>query len=119
MATYDNLPVYKESYLLLVELFRFTKNFTREYKYTLGESIKNETVTMITHIYRANCVKEGRIVHITSARESVELVRLFIRLLHDLHQVDLDTFIMLNMKLESVSKQLFGWQQKCSTVPVL
>ena len=114
MATYDNLPVYKESYSLLVELFRFTKNFTREYKYTLGESIKNETVTMITHIYRANCVKKGRSIHIQSARESVELVRLFVRLLHDLHQVDLDTFIMLNMKLESVSKQLFGWQQKCS-----
>ena len=42
MATYNHLPVYKVSYDLLVELFRFTKDFTREYKYTIGESIKKE-----------------------------------------------------------------------------
>ena len=35
MATYNHLPVYKASYDLLVELFRFTKDFTREYKYTI------------------------------------------------------------------------------------
>jgi len=42
MATYDHLPVYKASYDLLLELFRFAKDFNREYKYTLGESIKTE-----------------------------------------------------------------------------
>lgn len=40
MAIYSNLPVYRESYDLLVEFFRFTKDFSREYKFTLGESIK-------------------------------------------------------------------------------
>ena len=50
MATYNHLPVYKASYDLLVELFRFTKDFNREYKYTLGENIKKETVEMITNI---------------------------------------------------------------------
>jgi len=54
MATYNHLPVYKASYDLLVELFRFTKDFSWEYKYTLGESIKKETVEMIINIYRAN-----------------------------------------------------------------
>ena len=53
MATYDYLPVYKVSYDLLVELFRFTKDFTREYKFTLGESIKNEVIEMIRNIYPA------------------------------------------------------------------
>lgn len=37
MATYDNLPVYKASCDLLVEIFKFTQNFSREYKFTLGE----------------------------------------------------------------------------------
>jgi hypothetical protein len=54
MATYDNLPIYKASYELLVEIFKFTQNFSREFKYTLGERLKNETIDMITHIYRAN-----------------------------------------------------------------
>ena len=35
MATYDNLPICHASYTLLLELFRFTREFIREYKYTL------------------------------------------------------------------------------------
>ncbi|MCD4691470.1 MAG: hypothetical protein K8R79_01035 [Calditrichales bacterium] len=44
MSKYDELPVYKASYDLLLEIFKFTKNFTKEYKYTIGESLKKETV---------------------------------------------------------------------------
>lgn len=114
MATYDNLPVYKESYDLLVELFRLTKEFGKEYKYTVGENIKKEVLEMITNIYRANSVIEGRAIRIEKARENVEVIRLFLRLLHDLHQINLEKFVLLNMKIESVSKQLFAWQRKCS-----
>ena len=35
MATYDLLPVYKSTYDFLLEIFRFSKSFTREYKYTI------------------------------------------------------------------------------------
>ncbi len=115
MATYDNLPVYRESYLLLIDLFRFTKEFNREYKYTIGESIKKEVIEMIIHIYRANSVVIGRAERIQTARESVEVIRLLLRLLHDLKQVNLERFVSLNMKLESVSKQLFTWQRKCTS----
>ncbi len=54
MAIYVHLPVYKASYDLLVEIFKFTKNFSKEYKYTIGEKLKNETTELITNIYRAN-----------------------------------------------------------------
>jgi len=54
MANYDELPVYKATYDLLLEVFRFTKTFSKEYKYTVGESIKKETLELITLIYRAN-----------------------------------------------------------------
>jgi len=35
MAKYDELPVYKASYDMLVEIFLFTKNFNKEFKYTV------------------------------------------------------------------------------------
>jgi hypothetical protein len=54
MAQYDELPVYKATYDLLLEMFRFTKDFSKEYKYTVGESLKKETIELITLIYRAN-----------------------------------------------------------------
>jgi len=111
MSTYDNLPVYKASYDLLLELFCFTKNFSREYKFTLGESIKNETINMITNIYRANSAQSSRKEIIQLARENVETIRLFLRLLKDLKQVNLEKFVQLNEKIESVSKQLTAWQK--------
>ena len=58
MALYDELPVYKASYDLLLEIFKFTKNFSREHKYTVGESLKKETLELITLIYRANSKAE-------------------------------------------------------------
>ncbi|MDD3066588.1 MAG: four helix bundle protein [Candidatus Gracilibacteria bacterium] len=112
MATYDNLPVYYESYQLLLELFRFTKDFSREYKYTLGESIKKEVVEMITNIYKANSNVSNRRVLLQTARENIEVIRLFLRLLRDLRQISLEKFAFLNLKIESVSKQLLAWQKK-------
>jgi hypothetical protein len=112
MTTYDNLPVYKESYDVLVAIFQTAKKFSREYKYTLGESLRHEVVTLITNIYRANTATEQRATRIQAARENVELVRLYLRILRDLHEIDLDTFVVLSTKVESVSKQLSGWQRK-------
>ena len=58
MALYNQLPVYKVSYDLLVKIFQFTRQFTKEYKYTIGESLKKETIEMISNIYRANSRRE-------------------------------------------------------------
>jgi hypothetical protein len=44
MALYSELPVYKATYDLLLAIFRFTKDFGKEYKYTVGESLKKETI---------------------------------------------------------------------------
>ena len=110
MATYDRLPVYRASYDLLVEIFQFTKNFTREYKYTVGEKLKNETLEMIMNIYRANVVFENKEL-IQKARENIEVIRLLIRLIKDLRQINMKKFIAINEKIENVSKQLTGWHK--------
>jgi len=62
MATYDNLPVYKISYDLLLQIFVFTKDMNREYKYTIGENLKKETMELITNIYRANCSQNKKVL---------------------------------------------------------
>ena len=102
MAQYDELPVYKASYDLLLEIFKFTKEFSREYKYTVGESLKKETLELITLIYRANS-KQKKWHTLQLAREKIEVVRLFIRLMTDLKQISLEKFVQINKKGETVS----------------
>jgi len=54
MSLHQELPVYKASYDLLMEIFNFTKEFSKEYKYTVGESLKKEAIELLTLIFRAN-----------------------------------------------------------------
>ena len=39
MSLYDELPVFKASYNLLLNIFQFTANFSREYKYTVAGKV--------------------------------------------------------------------------------
>jgi hypothetical protein len=38
LALFSDLPVYKATYDLLLAVFRFTKEFSKEYKYTVSAS---------------------------------------------------------------------------------
>ena len=110
MAQYDELPVYKATYDLLLEMFRFTKDFHKEFKYTVGESLKKETIELITLIYRANS-RVDKQVTLQTAREHIEVIRLLIRLMKDMNQINLKRFVEVNTRVENVSKQLTGWQK--------
>lgn len=112
MGVYDELPVYKASYDLLLEIFRFVKNFSKEYKYTVGDNLKKEMIQQIMLIYRANSSRD-KLAIIQEAREKIEIMRLLIRLMKDLRQISLPQFVQVNEKIEFVSRQLTGWQKAC------
>ncbi len=110
MAQYDELPVYKATYDLLLAIFMFTREFKKEFKYTVGESLKKETIELLTLIYRANSRYDKNDV-LQTAREQIEVIRLLIRLMKDMHQISIDKFVKVNQSVENVSKQLTGWQK--------
>lgn len=95
---------------MLLEIFRFTKDFSKEYKYTVGESLKKETIELITLIYRANS-RHDKQPTLQTAREHIEVIRLLIRLMKDMQQISLKRFVQVNKQVENVSKQLTGWQK--------
>ena len=75
MGQYNELPVYKAIYDLLLSIFQFTRDFNREYKYTVDESLKKETIELLTLIYRANSkYQKAEILH--TAREQIEVIAL-------------------------------------------
>ncbi len=78
---------------------KFTKDFSKEYKYTVGESIKKQIVELLTLIFRANSRKDKQQV-LQEARECIEVIRLFIRLIKDMHEISLNRFVQINNKVE-------------------
>src|ERR1039457_1618200 len=54
MAQYQHLPIYKQTYDILLRTMTATKDSPREYKFTLGQKIKDELIELVVMIYRAN-----------------------------------------------------------------
>ena len=54
MALYYDLPVFSDTYQLTLKVFELTQNFSREYKFTLGQDMKRDCITLVRSIYRAN-----------------------------------------------------------------
>ena len=107
---YDELPVYKASYDLILEVFKTSQTIKREYRYTLGERLKMEIVELMMCIYHANITVDKE-PHILKAREHIEVIKLQIRLLHDLGQMPNRNMATLNLNIESISKQLAAWHK--------
>jgi hypothetical protein len=105
--------VNKATYDLLIAIFRFTKDFSKDYKYTVGESLRKETIELLTLIYRAN-IRRDKHEMLQEARERIEVIRLFIRLMKDMQQISIKQFVQINESVENVSKQLAGWQKAMS-----
>ena len=54
MAMYYDLPVYRDTYKLILKIFEVTKDFPKEYKYTVGQDMKRDALQLVRSIYRAN-----------------------------------------------------------------
>lgn len=119
MALFSELPVYKLGYDLLIQTYQRTAVFSREYKYTMGERLKNESTDMLLNIYKANKSKNSREQFIDQARQNVEVIRLLFRLCKDLKIIEMKGFVALNMQVEELSKQLASWQTYTAGVHTL
>lgn len=110
MSLVYDLEVYKKCYDLLISVFVAVKHYSREYKYNLGDRIKQEVLDVMLNIYRAN-VSENKSPYLQKGREHIEVLKLLIRLSKDLRLLSVAKYTELFGKTESISKQLLGWQK--------
>jgi len=108
MAQYEHLPIYKQTYDVLLRVMIATKDFPREYKYTLGQKIKDELTEIIILIYRANSA-ENKKSHIQEILERIQAVQLLMRLSHDMKILSRRHYAALSEMTESLGKQAQGW----------
>ncbi len=112
MALFTELPVYKLGYDLLILVYKITGLFSKEFKYTVGERLKNETLELLINIYKANKAKaENRRQYIENARGNLEVVRLLLRVVKDLNVTGMKSYVKINVHIEELSKQLASWHK--------
>ena len=47
MALHTELPVYRDTYTLVLEIFVSTESFPREYKYSLGSGMERDVLVLM------------------------------------------------------------------------
>lgn len=85
-----------------------TKNFPKEFKYTLGEKIKDELMELIVLIYRANS-ESDKVVTVRLIAERIQVIEILIRLIQDLKLISKTQYISLVEMTQSLNKQTQGW----------
>ncbi|MBI1321639.1 four helix bundle protein [bacterium] len=117
MARYEHLPIYKATYDLLLAAMQGTKSFPREYKYTLGQNIKDEIVGLVVFIYRANSTRD-RADHIDAILERIQVISVLIRLCHDMKIMQRKHYARLVELTQRLGQQAQGWKRSSGkTVP--
>ena len=78
MALYYELPIYKDTYDLILKLYQYTKEFPREYKFTIGQDIKRDSLVLVRGIYRANKARD-KTTFLDELLDDFELVKFQVR----------------------------------------
>ena len=108
MAQYNHLPIFQAGYSLVLKIYRITHYFPREYKYTLGQKLKDISFDFLDFIIIANA-QENKSAALNEARTRLERLIIHIRLAHDLKVITLKGYEALSRSLEELSRQLAGW----------
>jgi len=109
MALAEHLPVYRDVYKLIRLLFEYTKEFPREYKYSLGQDMRHDAVRLIRSIYGANRSVSKK-EWLEDFLDDFEVLKLEIRLSVDLHLLPIRKQAELSPILESIGKQVTAWK---------
>lgn len=113
MARYLHLPIYKTGYELLGQIVRVTKELPREYKFTLGQRLRDEVIDVLVLVYRANSQKDKTAV-LAEILERVLVIELLIRLCHDLKILSRRHYAGLAEITESLARQTEGWKKSAA-----
>jgi len=111
MALCYDLRVYKDTYDLSLKIFEYTKDFDREYKYSLGQDMKSDVLKLMRSIYRANKSFKKR-EHLEKFLDDFEILKLEIRLAGDMKILSVKKQATLVSLMEKIGKQITGWRNK-------
>ena len=109
MAQYKHLPIYKLTYDLLSEVTKQTRHYPKDFKYSLGAKIRDETVELVVFIYKANSSREQRSNFVQLILERLQIIELLLRLSKDMQLLSITEFSALIVLTDNINRQASGW----------
>lgn len=112
MTVYNQLPIYRDSYQLLLDIYQTTNKFARDFKYTLGQDMKRDCLDLVRHLYNANTDINMRQAHIDKFLSTFETLKVEIRLCVDMNILSVNKLAQLSLLMDSIARQARGWRKR-------
>jgi hypothetical protein len=90
-------------------IFECSKDFSKEYKYTLGQDMKRDALQLVRNIYRAN-KSANKKEYLEAFLDDFELLKLEIRLCTDMKVLPIKKQAALALLMDTIGKQITGWR---------
>lgn len=110
MPRYDHTKIFQSVYLLTIEIYRASSKFNKDYKYTLGEKLKDLCGDLLDLVVVANAATDKSEL-LRKLDLQLEKIRIHLRIAFDLKVISLGIFEVFSRQLDELGRQLGGWQK--------
>jgi hypothetical protein len=105
-------PVFQKSYDLYKALHELIKKYPKGDRYSLGEKTRIQILELIEAITKAgHAKKEWKVPQIEQAIAKLELIKVLIRLGHDMHCLNEKQSVSIQEKVQEIGRMLGGWKR--------
>ncbi len=111
MAQYKHLPIYKATYDLLTQVTQITRSYPKDFKHSLAARLRDESVSLVVFIYKANASKSKRREWIESILERIQVIELLLRLSKDMRFISVKQLSDTVVLTDSIGRQAQGWMK--------
>jgi hypothetical protein len=110
MARYQHLPVFQDSYDLVIEIHKRVEKFPRIHRYSIGEKLKEISFNILDLIIKTNSL-EQKTETLKEAEMLVEKLKVYIRLCYDLKIFGSKGFEYVVKKIDAINRQILKWKE--------
>jgi len=112
MPRCEHIKIFQCAYILTIEIYKTTGNFSREFKHTLGEKLKNASHELLDTISKVNSLPDKeKQKYFSTIDFKKENLRIYLRIACDLELISPGRLGALNERIEEIGRQLGGWQK--------
>ena len=91
-----------------------TRQFPKDFKYSLGAKIRDEAVELVVFIYKANSSRDNRESNVCLILERLQIIELLLRLSKDMRLLSVAAFASLVALTDDINRQASGWLRSSS-----
>jgi hypothetical protein len=106
MTAYTNLPVFRSSYDLMIEVFNLCGSLPKDDRHTVGERLKNTCMDLNLGICEAHA-SDDKSEALGRCRRYVMEIQLYLRMLFDLGRLSVERYAALSEQVEETKREIF------------